>query len=142
MALQRRTLLSVVSVVGVGLAGCAGGEGPEGTETDTPTATAEPYSEPRDVHVVVHNQLSDSVTVSVELSTEGTVLVDDEATMEVRGFARFDTGIDETGRYHLVVATDDREKEITFEMDEYDLEMGSNVIFWIDEHGIRYGTED
>lgn len=142
MSLQRRTLLQVVTGVGVGLTGCSSIQGTEGTTTETPTDSADANPEAQDIHVVIHNQLSHAITASVELSTEQTVLVDDEKTIEPNGFTSLDSGIDETGHYDLKVILDDREKEISFEMDEYDLEMGSNILFWIDENEIRYGIED
>lgn len=141
MALQRRTLL-VVTGVGIGLAGCSGSRGTDGTRTGTPTDPADSDPEAQDVHVVVHNHLSRAVTASVTLSADGTVLVDDEVTVEPNGVASVDTGIDETGRYAIVVGADDRDAELSFTVDQYDLEMGSNVVFWIDEDDIRYGTED
>ena len=76
------------------------------------------------------------------LSTGQTVLVDDEVTIEANGFTSLDTGIDETGQYDLRVAVDGRKRAIAFEMNEYDLERGSNIIFWIDEDVIRYGIEE
>lgn len=142
MALHRRTLLQVATGVSIGLVGCTGSEGIDGTETETPTGPADPGPEPQDIYVVIHNQLSQAITASVELSTEQTVLVDDEATIEPNGFTSVDTGIDETGRYDLEVVVDGREKGFSFDVDEYDLGMGSNIIFWVDKDDIRYGIED
>lgn len=142
MALQRRTLLQAATGVAIGLAGCSSSEGTDGTSTETPTDSANANPAAQEIHVVIHNQLSQAITVSVTLSTERTVLVDDEATVDPNGYTGFDTGIDETGRYDLEVVLDDREKGISFEVDEYDLEMGSNIIFWIDDDEIRYGIED
>lgn len=142
MALQRRMLLQVVTGVGVGLAGCSSIEGTEGTPTETPTDSADLNPEAQDIHVTIHNHLSQAITVSVELSTERTVLVNDEVTVDPNGFGGLDTGIDETGQYDLTVKLDDRDKEISLEVTDYDLEMGSNIVFWIDEDQIRYGIED
>lgn len=140
MALQRRTLLQVTTGVGVGFSGCIQGTG--GTDTETPTDTDDVNPEPEDIHIVTHNQLPEAITASVHLSTEQSVLVDDEATIKPNGFTGFDTGIDETGEYTLKVAIDDRVDEGTVEVEEYDLEAGSNIIFWVDEDSIRSGMED
>lgn len=142
MALQRRTLLQVATGFGAGLAGCSSTQGTDGTPTETPTDSdvANPAAE--DIYVVIHNQLPQAITVSVHLSTEQSVLIDDEAAIEMNEFTGFETGINEKGQFDLRVTFDDREKEVSFEVNEYDLEMGSNIIFWIDEDDIRYGVED
>lgn len=139
MALQRRTLLQAVTGVSIGLAGC--NQGTDATETGTPTDTENANLEAEDIHIVIHNQLSEPLTASVHLSREQTVLVDDEATIEPSGFAGFDTGIDETGVYTLKVAVDDRVDEGPVEIEEYNIETGSNIIFWVDEDSIRSGME-
>lgn len=142
MALQRRTLLQVVTGVGVGLAGCSSIQDADGSTTETPTNSVDLNPEAQDIHVDIHNHLSQAITVSVELSTERTVLVDDEVSVEPNGVGGLDTGIDETGEYTLELVLDDRDKEISFEVTDYDLEAGSNIVFWIDEDRIRYGIED
>lgn len=142
MALQRRTLLQVATAVGLGLAGCSSIGGTDGTNTATPTDSVDTNTGAEEIHVVVHNQLSEAVTVAVTLSTDQPVLVDDEMTIAANEFTGFDTGIDETGHYRLEVPLDDRETEITFEVDDHDLERGPNILFWIDEDEIRYGIED
>ena len=109
---------------------------------ETPTDSANTKPEPEDIHLVIHNQLSEAITAFVHLSTEQSVLVDDEATIEPSAFAGLDTGIDETGVYALKVTVDDRVDEGTVEVEEYDLEAGSNIVFWIDEESIRSGMED
>jgi hypothetical protein len=139
MSLQRRAFLQVATGVGVGLTGCSSIEG-TGTETPTDSTDASPEGQP--IHVVIHNHLSQAITVTVNLSTEQTVLVDTEATIEPDGSTSLDTGIDETGQFDLKVVSDNRKKEISFEVEEYDLEMGSNIIFWIEEDEIRYGIEE
>lgn len=142
MALQRRTLLQVATGIGVGLTGCGSNQGTDGAPTETPTDSADLNPEAHDIHVDIHNHLSQAITVSVELSTEQTVLVDDEVIVDPNGFGGLDTGIDETGQYNLKVMFDDRNKEIPLEVTDYDLETGSNIIFWIEEDKIRYGIED
>lgn len=147
MALQRRTLLQIVTGLAVGLSGCSGSLGTDtGTSPDStaeqPSGSTAGESEPDDIHVVIHNHLPRSITASVELSTGQTAFVDDEVTIERDGFTSLDTGIDETGQYDAVVVVDDREREVPLTVEEYDLEAGSNVIFWIDEDVIRYGMED
>lgn len=142
MALQRRILLQFVIGVGVGLAGCSSIEGTDGTSTDTPTDSADVNPMAQDIYVVIHNQLSQAITVSVALSTTHTVLVDDETPIQPNGFTSLDSGINETGQYDLKVMLDDHEKVISFGIDDYDLEMGSNIIFWIGEDDIRYGIEE
>lgn len=141
MALQRRTLLQIVTGIGVGLAGCSSDRGTERTPTETPTASTDAHPESEDIHIVIHNQLPEAITASVHLSTEQSVLVDDEATIEPNELAGFDTGIDETGEYTFKVAIDDRVDEGPVEIEEYDLEFGSNIIFWVDEDSIRSGME-
>lgn len=140
MALQRRTFFQAITGVGIGLPGCI--QGTDSTDTETPTETEDANPEAEDIHIVIHNQLSEPLTASVHLSTEQSVLVDDEATIEPSGFAGFDTGIDETGVYTLRVAIDDRVDEGTVEIEDYDLEAGSNIIFWVDEDRMRSGMED
>ena len=63
-------------------------------------------------------------------------------TIEANGFTSLDTGIDESGQYDLTVAVDGRTREITLEVEEYDLRRGSNVVFWVDEDVVRYGIEE
>ena len=142
IALQRRTLLQIVTGIGGGLAGCSSNQGTEGTQTETPTDSPAPNPEAQNIHVDLHNHLSQAITVSVELSTEQKVLINDEVSLEPNGFGSLDTGIDETGQYDLKVMVDDREKEISFEITDYDLEAGSNIVLWIDEDKIRYGMEE
>jgi hypothetical protein len=142
MTLQRRTLLQIAAGLGVGLAGCFGTGDTDGPTTKTPTESPGRNPVARDIFVDVNNHLPETITVSVELSTAQTVLLDEEATIEANGFTGFDTGIEETGQYDLTLGTDDREKELSFAVEEDDLEMGSNVVFWIDEDRIRYGIEN
>lgn len=139
MALQRRVLLQIATGVGVGLAGCSS---LEGTNTESPTDSTDATPETQDIHVVIHNHLSQAIPVTVNLSTEQTVLVDVETTIEPNGVTSLDTGITETGHFDLKIISDDRQKETSFEIEEYDLEMGSNIIFWVDEDEIRYGIEE
>lgn len=139
MALQRRTLLHVAAGAGVGLAGCSS---IDGTTTGTPTESPDPNPAAQAIHVVIHNEISQSITVSVELTSGGTALLEDRATIRPSESTGFDSGIDETGDYTLEVAVDDRVAESAVDVDEFDLDSGSNIVVRIYEDDIQYLTED
>lgn len=142
MALHRRTLLHVATGIGVGLPGCSNIEGTDKTPTGTPTDSPDPNPEAQDIHLVIHNEISQSITVSVELTSGGTALLEDQTTIRPSEFAGFDTGIDETGEYTLRVAVDDRVEESTIDIGEFAIDSGSNIIVRVFEDEIQYLTED
>lgn len=139
MALQRRTLLHVATGIGVGLAGCSS---IDGTSTGTPTESPGPNPAAQAIHVVIHNEISQSITASVELTSGDSTLLEDRATIRPSEFTGFETGIDETGDYTLEIAVDDRVEEVTVDIEEFDLDSGSNIIVRVYEDEIRILTED
>lgn len=139
MPLQRRTLLHVATGVGIGLAGCSSIDGPT---TGTPTDSPVPNPAAQAIHVVVHNEISQSITVSVELTSGGTALLEDQATIRPSEFTGFETGIDEPGDYTLKVAREDRVEDTSFDIGAFDLDSGSDIIVRIYEDEIRFLTED
>lgn len=139
MALQRRLLLQSIIGVSVGLVGCTNSQGEEGGATPTETPVSTP--EARKIQILLHNHRSESVIVSLELSIDGDVSLEDETTIDPNGYAVVDTGINEKGEYLLTLGVDDSEEAYSFDIDEYALEMGSNTVVWIRENEIEFGQE-
>jgi hypothetical protein len=142
MSPQRRRLLYAITGIGVGFVGCSNTEETGGRNPETPTDSAESNLGTQNIHVSIHNHLSQAIIVSVELSTERTEIIDDEVRVDANGFTSLDTEIDETGQYDINLILNNREKNISVDIVEYDLEMGSDIIFWIDEEDILYGKEE
>lgn len=137
---RREALAATAAAVSLAAIGCTAGTG-DGAGGGTPTVTRGGPDASEDVFVVLHNHLGESVTVSVTVTAGDAVLFDDRVTIEGDERGALHTGITETGRYELAVAIEDgSESRATFEFREYDVEMGSNLVVWIDEE-IRLAKE-
>lgn len=138
---RRGVLAATAAAVSLAATGCTAGNG-DGTGGGTPTGTRDGPDAREDVFVVLHNQFGESVTVSVTVTAGDAVMFDDQVTVGGDEMGALHTGITGTGRYELAVSVKNgSESRFTFEFREYDLEMGSNFVVWIDEE-IRLAKED
>jgi hypothetical protein len=135
-------LMQLLTGAGIGLAGCTGIQGSEGTDTATPGDSDMSNPQEQQIFVVISNETAEPITLSIELSTEETVLLEEEMTIKPGRLTSYFTGIHDEGKYELSVVLDDRENKNTFDIEEYELETGSNILVWLEEDVIRFGKEN
>jgi hypothetical protein len=137
---RRTVLVHAAAGFSLGTAGCLADNG-DGEGNETPTESGGP-DRPEDVFVVLHNGAAEQVTVSVTITAENSLHFEERTSVEPGGMTSLYPDITEQSRYEITVATDGLgEERFDFEFGEYDLEMGSNVVVWIDDD-IRIGKED
>jgi len=125
--MQRRSLLSL-SVVLVPFAGCS-------AETDPDVA--------EDIFVVLDNETPEQATVAVSVATGDSVVFEGETAVNPSDSKNVYPGISETGDYTLTITlSDGREQEYPFNIEDYDLQMGSNIIVSITETEIAFSIQE
>lgn len=138
---RREVLVTTLAAVSLGMTGCTAGNG-DGAGGGTPTETPDELDVSEDLLILLHNHLGESVTVAVRITAEEAVVIDERITIAGDEMGTLETRITDTGRYELAVSVEEgSESRSTFEFEEYDLEMGSNFVVWIDDE-IRLGKED
>lgn len=138
---RRSVLAGAAAAASLGPAGCTAITGDD-ERRDTSTDTAREPDAVEDIFVVLHNQVGEEVTVSVTITAGDSVALEEQVAIDVDEIGTVPTGITERGRYEFSVSVEGGgESRATFEFREYDLEMGSNVVVWIDD-GIRIAKED
>ncbi|KAA9395947.1 hypothetical protein Har1130_15190 [Haloarcula sp. CBA1130] len=125
--MKRRSLLSFLPLL-IPFAGCA-------AETDPDVA--------EDIFVVLDNETSEQATVAVSVVTGDSVVFEGETAVTPSGRKNVYPGISETGDYTLTISLGDgREQEYPFNIEEYDLQMGSNIIVTINEAEIEFSIQE
>lgn len=103
-----------------------------GTDTTAGADTAEK------IMIVLRNRTPTEQLVHVTLSTEDDTLIDAEFTIASDARHAIDSGITEIGQYDVAITVEEGPAtSITFDVSEYDLGMGSNLIAEIFEDEIR-----
>jgi len=146
--MKRRFVLTLLGSC-IAVAGCAH------TETGTPdtTAAGEPAHGPtessetpdhaEDIFVVLQNETPEQVTVAVTITRGDSVSFEDEATVNPGETQYVYPGITERGEYELTVSLPDRPVQTRpFDVEDYDLRMGSNIDVWISTDTVRIGIEE
>ena len=137
-SIQRRAFLGVVAAAS-GVTGCLSAPPTESTPT-----TATPPASDR-TQIDVRNQNTGETTVDIRLTGAGGTLLDRQVTVPGESQTAVDTGIDETGEYELdafVVDGPDLAAEFTVQIEEGDLQQGSNVILLVDGERIEMLMEE
>jgi hypothetical protein len=125
--MKRRSLLSF-SLLLIPFAGCP-------AETDPDVA--------EDIFVVLDNEIPEQATVAVSVVTGDSVVFESETAVTPSGRKNVYLGISETGDYTLTISLGDgREQEYPFNIEEYDLQMGSNIIVSITETEIEFSIQE
>jgi hypothetical protein len=125
--MKRRSLLSL-SVLLIPFAGCS-------AETDPDVA--------EDIFVVLDNESPEQATVAVSVVTGGSSVFEGGITVNPSNRKNVYPGITETGDYTLTVSLGDgREQKYPFNIEEYDLRMGSNIIVSINETEIQISIQE
>ncbi|MFC6862196.1 hypothetical protein ACFQGE_01830 [Halomicroarcula sp. GCM10025817] len=124
----------------------------EPTETDTPTTPDDPLTEtpgevtpdPDDpIAVVLSNGTDETLDVAVTVRRGGTRIFETTSTVGPDERPELDTGIAETGDYELTVSvTGGPEVSQPFDIESYDVRMGSNLIAEIDTERIMILIEE
>ncbi|MEA5387040.1 hypothetical protein VB773_13825 [Haloarculaceae archaeon H-GB2-1] len=86
------------------------------------------------IRIVVNNGRSEALDVDLTVSSGDAVVFADSITVSAESSRSVDPGIDEQGGYELTVVVDGSEYRRPFDVEGYDLEMGSNLI-------VEIGTE-
>ncbi|WP_434530099.1 hypothetical protein ACODNH_02285 (plasmid) [Haloarcula sp. NS06] len=125
--MKRRSLLSL-SVLLIPFAGCS-------TETDPDVA--------EDIFVVLDNESPEQATVAVSVVTGDSSVFEGETAVNPSNRKNVYPGITDTGDYTLTISLGDgREQEYPFNIEEYDLRMGSNIIVSINETEIEFSIQE
>lgn len=141
---RRQVLATALSVVS--FAGCVAPSGSpdDSSPTDSPAGPASPTRsdpitpDPDDpIAIVLSNGTDATLTIRVTLRQGETVLLDRTETVGPDDRPELDTGIAETGDYTLAVAVDGGPAETSpFNVERYDIRMGSNLIAEITDEEI------
>lgn len=134
--MDRRTVLTGTSLsIGMLVAGCLG-ELPRGDEDSTPDPE-------ENIMVRLDNGTDRTETVSVGITREGEPFLDTEKTVAADALAYIYPDIGERGEYELTATVDaTRTATVTFHIQSYDLQMGSNLIVWISADSVEIGIEE
>jgi len=160
--LRREVLVCGCIAVSSVLPGCATGsdssnDGPEtssgtrATGGGTPDGTDSPNASPssgtgdtdgfdavEDVAVVLGNHTGTAVTVRLAVSTAERALLDADYEVGLDGRRAVDPGITATGEYGVSIAVrDGPETTATFDVEDYDLRAGSNLVAEIEADRIQ-----
>lgn len=126
-------------------------ENGNGTETDdgedatspSETENTDGADLAEDIMIVLRNRTPTEQIVHVALSTEDDTLIDADFTVAPDDPRPIDTGITETGQYDVSITVEDGPATSTsFDVEDYDLGMGSNLIAAIDEEEIILMIEE
>lgn len=152
--MRRRQLLLGMTATIAGISGCTSEdrssptktttEAPSPTETTTGThTTTDPSSDvAEDIWIVLENNTSGDVVVDLEISREDIILTD-EVTIRSDGRSEVCSKITETGEYRIDISVDNGiEESYTWNVEKYDLRMGSNVIISINDNDVRIMVEE
>ncbi|WP_251342681.1 hypothetical protein [Haloplanus halophilus] len=143
--MDRRELLALTPALLVTAAGCSidsesapstsspASTTPDGTSsTDTPTPSGSPArSDP--IAIVVSNGRESAVDAALLVTHEADRIFDRTVVVEPGARRSVDPGIDGTGAYELTVSLADDERVRPFDVEDYDLRMGSDLIVEIGE---------
>jgi hypothetical protein len=153
LGMRRRQLLGMIVTV-VGISGCTSEDGnsptnttteaPSPTETSTETQTTTvPSSDPaQDIWIVLENNTSEDVVVNLQISREDVILTD-KVTIRSDGRSEVNSKITETGRYRIEISVDNGiEEAYSWNVEDYDLRTGSNMIISINENDVRIMVEE
>ena len=125
--MKRRSVLAL-PVLLVPLAGCSAKTDPDFAE---------------DIFVVLYNKSPEQATVAVSIVTDDSVVFEDETTVDPSNRKDVYPGISEVGDYTLTISLDDgRERDYPFNIEDYDLRMGSNIIVEISESEIQFFIQE
>jgi hypothetical protein len=137
--MRRRHVLSLSGSL-LPLAGCASPG--TGTQTGTPTLESTP-DHAENIFLVLHNETAERTTVAVTITTGNAVSFEAEVTVDSDEIRHVYPGITDRGEYELRVSLPDRPDQARpFDVEAYDLRMGSNVDIWISEDDVRIGIEE
>ncbi|WP_136717183.1 hypothetical protein [Halorientalis salina] len=145
--MNRRALLTAGVLL---FAGCTNRpDGDETAETPDTTTTAPPSASDRttdvaeDILIRVTNNTSGTRTVHLTVNRDGETHVEKSVTLDADASSYVDPEITETGDYELAIETDaGRTHRRPFDVEDYDLGMGSNLIVVADTDSIRVLMEE
>jgi hypothetical protein len=90
-----------------------------------------------DVMIRVDNETSQVETPHVVIRENGNSILDQKKSVDPHELVYFYPGIEQTGTYELAVTVDeDRAISYPFEIVEFDLDMGSNIIVIINSDSL------
>lgn len=139
--MDRRSLLAATGLV---LAGCSEQVGPDQADEPTDSAgTQETTDVAEDILIWVSNGTATEQTVRLTVTTGGGTHVEKSITLGANENTYVDPSIAEIGDYELTVELDDgRTESMPFDIEEYDIRMGSNFTVEIDPENIRVSMEE
>lgn len=140
--MQRRQALLVIALTAVG-AGCVSDT--EDTAETTPTATATPAETdaPEDIYVVLDNKTLRALSVTLDIDHDGEQFFAEETTVPADDRSSVLPGISQTGKYACTLSIgENRTESFEWTVEEYDLQMGSNVIVRLSEDDVRVVVEE
>lgn len=114
-----------------------------GDPTSAETGCTDRPAVAENIMIVLLNRTATEQLVHVTLSTDDDTLLDAKFTVAPNAKQPIYTGITETGQYELSIAVEDGPATSTpLSIEEYDLEMGSNLIAEIFEDKMRVMIEE
>jgi hypothetical protein len=137
--MDRRGVLSTIALsISLMFAGCLDAFGGSHTATDTRTTISTATPDPvEDVMIRVDNETSQVETPHVVIRENGNSILDQKKSVDPHELVYFYPGIEQTGTYELAVTVDeDRAISYPFEIVEFDLDMGSNIIVIINSDSL------
>jgi hypothetical protein len=163
--MRRRALLAILGSVSAGCLSSPRGNGPETTthtatnsststeqtnsatsatqssETTTKEAVTPNPSDP--IQLDCYNETDEEQSCTYSIVRNENTISDGKLEIPARDFASIDTAIEHVGEYELNISVDDiGEEAYRFNVEDYDLRMGSNLVVWIYQDGIQIGMEE
>jgi len=152
--MRRRHVLHGIIAILTGASGCTSGDGtsptkttteassPTETTTGTQTTTAPSSDSEENIQIIFNNSTSGDVVVNLEISRES-VILSDQVTVRSDSRTEIKSKITETGQYQIEISVDNGiEESYSWNVGDYDLRMGSNVIISITQNGLTMLVEE
>lgn len=140
-------------------AGCMAERSPQETPSDnntqtTGTSTSQKKStntprqqvtvNPSDpIHLDIHNDSSVEQKTSYSIIKGANVITEGKEIIPVDEYISIETHITESGKYKLNISTDNLQgSSYSFQIGDYEIRMGSNLVAWIRDNGIQIAIEE
>lgn len=113
------------------------------TDSGTDSENSDTQFPTDSMNIVIHNNTDSTYSVTYEITGSGSIVVSDNVSVAESSTVTRESMITDTGNYEINVSTENGiEQALEIEVEEYDLETGSDIVIWIEEDGIEIGMEE
>jgi len=142
--MRRRTVLSTLAIAALPGAGCTAPGEPNSDGTATQQSSEMTPADPDDpILFVLSNDTDAQRTVTLRLTRTDQTFIDETVTLDADESREYDSGVRSPGEYELVVTVEDGpERTMTLDIEEFDVENGSNHFVRVTAEGIDVYWEE